>query len=383
MFTPGAAARLEEIEAGGAGSVVAMSARRGASRNGRGRDSTRVRLAGAASPGVAPGGAGATGAVQSIGPGRMEELQRVRILGAMVHLVRERGVTNVTVAHVVERSGVSRRTFYELFDDREACFLAAFEATLARAVERLVPAYTDGEGRWRERIRAGLAALLQWLDEEPEAGALCVVDTFAGDRQVLKHRRMTVEALVDVVHEGRHEVTAGPRPARLAAEGIVGAVLSVLHARLSTSEPEPLSKLLNPLMAMVVLPYLGPAAADEELARRTSRKRPPAKRPPAPENPLRGLHMRLTYRTVRVLLAIAELSASGANPSSREVADASGIADAGQMSKLLARLEHLGLIANNALRTGRGEPNAWRLTDRGREVERAISEQAMPGVVRS
>jgi AcrR family transcriptional regulator len=374
---PGAAARLEEFDAGGAGHMVEMSARRGVPGDGRRGGRSSMHLAGADSRG-SDSQVGAR-VVQSIGPGQIEELQRARIIGAMVHLVRERGVTNVTVAHVVERSGVSRRTFYELFDDREAAFLAAFEGALARAAERVVPAYTDGGGRWRERVRAGLAALLQWLDEEPEAGALCVVDTFAGGRSVLTCRRATVEALVDVVHEGRREVTSGPKPARLAAEGVVGAVLSVLHARLSTGEPEPLSKLLNPLMGMVVLPYLGPAAADEELARPTPRKRLPAKRVPAPENPLRGLHMRLTYRTVRVLLAIAELGAGGSSPSSREVADASGIADAGQMSKLLTRLEHLGLITNDAPHTGRGERNAWRLTDRGREVERAISEQAMPG----
>ena len=90
-------------------------------------------------------------------------------------------------------------------------------------------------------------------------------------------------------------------------------------------------------------------------------------------DPLRDLEMRLTYRTVRVLLAIA---AQCRAPSNREVSDAAGVADQGQISKLLARLERLGLIENVGEGHARGEPNAWRLTAKGRDVERTISRQA-------
>jgi hypothetical protein len=189
-----------------------------------------------------------------------------------------------------------------------------------------------------------------------------------------------VDALVEVVHEGRREARGARRPGRLVAEGVVGALLSVLHGRLSVGEPEPLLRLLNPLTAMVVLPYLGAEAADRELARRAPRRRRGAGARPAGDA-LRGLDMRMTYRTVRVLLAVAELNGRGSTDgrasSNRQVADASGVADPGQMSKLLWRLEHLGLIANDAPHTGRGEPNAWALTAKGREVERAIRAQTV------
>jgi AcrR family transcriptional regulator len=68
-----------------------------------------------------------------LGRERVTEIQRARILGAMVKESAERGAGNVTVAHVVERAGVSRRTFYELYSDREACFLAAFDDGVSRA----------------------------------------------------------------------------------------------------------------------------------------------------------------------------------------------------------------------------------------------------------
>jgi AcrR family transcriptional regulator len=304
--------------------------------------------------------------------GGVGELQRARILAAMIELVRERGVGNVTVAHIVGRSGVSRRTFYDLFEDREDCFLAAFDHAVARIAARVVLAYADSGGGWRVRIRAGLGALLGFIDEEPAAGALCVVDALAGGPRVLERRAVVLAALVGVVHEGALEAKSARRQQRLVAEGVVGAVLAVVYGRLLARDPQPLVKLLNALMAMVVLPYLGSAAAERELATEVPRARKRARSGPA--DPLRDLDMRLTYRTVRVLLAVAEQPSA----SSRQVADASGVADQGQMSKLLWRLEHLGLIANEVADPGRGEPNAWTLTSRGHEVERAIRSQTAP-----
>jgi AcrR family transcriptional regulator len=326
-----------------------------------------------AAPRHARGGAGRTGTdIGVIGREGVIELQRARILTAMSELVRERGVAGVTVAHVVTRSGVSRRTFYELFEDRDRCLLVAFDHAVERAAAAVLPIYAaaaeNHEGAWEVQIRAGLGALLAFLDEEPELGGLLVVDALAAEQRVLERRARVVRALVDAVHRGARGAT-GARTARIVAEGAVGAVLAVIHARLLDPGPRLLSGLLNPLMGIVVLPYLGPAAAARELARPRPRVR---RRAATPADPLRGLEMRLTYRTVRVLLAISELSAQGCHPSGRQVADASGISDQGQMSKLLARLHHLGLIRNDAAARGKGEPNAWTLTPKGRDVEHAI-----------
>ncbi len=308
-----------------------------------------------------------------LGREHVVELQRARILGAMTELVRERGVPYVTVAHVVARSGVSRRTFYEQFEDREGCLLAAFEHGVELAAAAVLPGYRAARAvgaAWEERIRAGLQALLGFLDAQPALGGLCVVDVLAGERRVLERRAQVVDVLIQAVHRGG--ASAGARPRRIVAEGAVGAVLAVIHARLRTPNPRPLSPLLNELMGMLVLPYLGPEAAARELERPLPRAR---RRPVAPADPLRKLDMRLTYRTVRVLLAISDLGGRERDPSSREVSDAAGVSDQGQMSKLLWRLADLGLIANGSPTHGRGEPNAWALTPKGREVEQAIRAQ--------
>ncbi len=118
--------------------------------------------------------------------------------------------------------------------------------------------------------------------------------------------------------------------------------------------PKPLLGLSSRLMAMIVLPYLGPAAAERELKRPAPKARRAA---PARADPLRKLDMRLTYRTVRVLLAIE----SQAGASNRQVGSAAGVSDPGQISKLLARLQALRLIANTGGDHTKGEPNAWSL----------------------
>jgi DNA-binding MarR family transcriptional regulator len=121
-------------------------------------------------------------------------------------------------------------------------------------------------------------------------------------------------------------------------------------------------------MGMILLPYLGPAAARKEMARR-----PPVGSfdhvTPTDVGPLREIPMRLTYRTVRVLASVA------AHPgaSNRQIGSASEIADQGQISKLLARLERLDLVCNTEAAAGKGAPNAWMLTEKGVEIERAMS----------
>ncbi len=154
---------------------------------------------------------------------RVSEIQRARILTAMSELVCERGTAEVSVAQVVARSGVSRRTFYELFVDREDCFLAALDRAIELAGECVTPAY-EGHDRWRSRIRAGLAALLEFLDGEPEMGVLCVVGALGAGPKALERRARAIGVLVDAVHEGRFEARSR-RPERLMAEGVVGAVL--------------------------------------------------------------------------------------------------------------------------------------------------------------
>jgi AcrR family transcriptional regulator len=318
----------------------------------------------ARSEGIAP--SGLTAAHNGLGSERVIEIQRARILAAMVDVSAERGSGNVSVAHVVERAGVSRRTFYELFNDREECFLAALDNAIARASRYVLDTY-DPNAKWVERVREALIGLLRFLEVERSAGQLLIVGSLGAGPQALERRRDRIAQIISLIDEGRNERKAGDELPPLTAEGIVGGVLSVLHSRLLDDSPEGFVGLAGPLMGMIVLPYLGSAAARRELARPVPRSL--GKTAVVGTDPLRELGMRLTYRTVRVLMAVAA-QPGGSN---RQVADGSEITDQGQISKLLARLQGLGLIENTGAGSLRGAPNSWVLTDRGWEVQGAIA----------
>jgi len=290
------------------------------------------------------------------------------MLAAAVDAVDEVGYAGMTVAQVISRARVSRKTFYDVFADREDCFLAAFEQALEQAAAIVREAYA-GEGSWREGIRAALARLLASMDDEPALAKLCVIESLAAGDRVLERRGEVMDQLAQAVDRGRSAPGGNLDPPQLTAEGVVGAVFQVLHSRILERNPEPLFELLGPLMSMIVLPYLGTRAAGSEVGRSSPRpQRRRSNRPrPGGNDPLDGLKMRLTYRTVRVLMVIAERPGA----SNREIAQHSEITDQGQISKLLGRLARLDLVENSGDGQEKGAANAWHLTARGAAVERA------------
>jgi AcrR family transcriptional regulator len=303
---------------------------------------------------------------------QVSEIQRSRLLAAAVKVVEQYGYSHTTVAHITARARVSRRTFYELFENREECLLAMFEDALATITTEIDAAQLDGLS-WRERTRGGLAVILGFFDRESVLGRVCVVQMLRGDERVLERRAEILTRLAERIDEGREASGRKGSVPALTAEGLVGAAHAILYARSLKPDGEPLIGLLNGLMSMIVLPYLGPEIARREQARALPK---PTVTPPAdagevvkPErNPLESIPMRVTYRTAKVLERIAEQPGI----SNRQVADQAGIADQGQMSKLLSRLQRLGLIINTGQGHIKGEPNAWTLTPTGLQVAQNI-----------
>jgi AcrR family transcriptional regulator len=350
-----------------------------------------------ASASARDGGARAARAYNGAVREQLADFQRARILGAMVEVATKRGAGSVTVAHVVERSGVSRRTFYEHFEDCEDCLLAAFERALTLACDDLLPAYDAAKG-WRERIRAGLIALLAFCDREPSVARMLLCESQTSGPRVAQRRAQILARLTRIVDQGR--TLAGTPKGRtpgghaaagksgkaenispLAAEGTVGGVLCVIQARLLEAERtqrahaqgarggKPLITLTNELMSMIVLPYVGRPGARRELDRPVP--------VPASEHrgedalisdPFKDAGMRLTYRTVRVLRAIVQHPQA----SNRLIGESAGMTDQGQISKLLGRLERLGLATNTGIHPGKGAPNSWILTEKGERIAENI-----------
>ncbi|MGH2902209.1 MAG: TetR family transcriptional regulator [Solirubrobacteraceae bacterium] len=290
---------------------------------------------------------------------------RGRLLSAAFAVVGELGYEGLTTRRVSERAGVSNRTFYEVFSDREDCFLAAFNYAVD-GLEREMRAGWDAELGWTARVRGGLTALLVALDVEPAVRRLVFVEALSAGPRVLARRARVLESLAGVVDQGRVSGQAPVGLPGLTSEGVVGATFGVIHARLLERRPGSLVGLRNSLMAGIVFPYRGPQAATRELEL------------PAPRVPVRrrdgdGLSRRplsaaspTDYRlTVRTQMALAAVAGRpGLN--NREVSEVIGLAEQGQISRMMKRLTAQGLVEN--AHDAKRQARAWRLTRDGEAV---------------
>jgi AcrR family transcriptional regulator len=307
-------------------------------------------------------------------------MQRARLLGAAVPAVDELGWSGVTVADIASRARVSRRTFYDLFANREECLLALLDDTVGR-VEHDLAVMNLHEKAWVERVRTGLWRILCFLDRDPALARVCVVQSARGSRRVLEAREEILTRLAGAVEDGCSQSAHGAHVPSVIAEGLIGAVVAIVYKRLLKGERAPLTDLHGDLMGVIVLPYQGAAAAGRERKRHspesllsTIRAASSRQSNQREDDPLRDLPMRLTYRTARVLGVVAQ----NTGVSNRLVAEHAGITDQGQVSKLLARLQRLGLLTNTGEGHTRGERNAWQLTPLGERVTRQLDLDEAP-----
>ncbi len=268
---------------------------------------------------------------------QVDEIQRSRLLVASAAVIDELGYEQTSVARITARARVSRRTFYELFGNREACLVALLDDVVERVERELEAAGLEGLA-WRERVRGGLWTILSFLDGEPVLARICVVQALHGGPGVLERREEILACLAAILDGGRREGSRGEECTLVTAEGLVGGALGVVYARLRNGDCHPLTGLLEELMGMIALQYLGSRAARREQRRPApvTRPAPPSSVPVsahAESDPLDEVDMRLTYRTARVLECIAELGGRGAGPSNRAVAESAGVSDPGQISK--------------------------------------------------
>ncbi len=302
----------------------------------------------------------------------MAGIQRSRLLAGALAALEELGYAGTTVSAITVSSRVSRRTFYELFENREECLGALLDDVLGMVEGELAGACLEGLA-WRERVRGGLGVVLGFFDREPALARVCVVHSQQGGPGLLARREEVFARLAGVIDGGRGGSARAEGCSPLTAEGLVGAAFGIVYARVARGESRPLVDLVGELMGMIVLPYLGPGAARREQHRSGPGLVPVAGGGgsvflAARRDPLGEVRMRLTYRTAQVLVCIA----GEPGISNRVVAERAGVSDQGQISKLLARLERLGLLANTGEGHAKGEPNAWSLTAKGERVARSI-----------
>jgi AcrR family transcriptional regulator len=186
--------------------------------------------------------------------------QRERIITALVDTVAERGYNATTVAHITKAASVSRRTFYEHFSDKEACFLAAYEM-VADHIRDSMQVAAEAFDEWPQKVRAALATMLRFLAGEPELARVCMIEPIAAGGEIAARHRESMQGFVGILKAGRPQ-HSGERPLPEATEAtLVGGIVSLVVREINAGRTEKLEGLLPDLVELTLAPYLGPDEA--------------------------------------------------------------------------------------------------------------------------
>lgn len=193
--------------------------------------------------------------------------QRDRLLEAAATAAADNGYPALTVAEICKRANVSRRTFYELFADKEECLLAAYDAIAGRFLADVIAACQIEGITWAEQIRLGLEAILDYFAENPRHAKLCLIEVWAAGPKAVERYYNAANVLASFIDAGRGTSPYGAMiPAATAGATFNGCAFALARHVLD-GEAERLPELLPDLLHMVLVPYLGFEAAERERER--------------------------------------------------------------------------------------------------------------------
>jgi AcrR family transcriptional regulator len=178
--------------------------------------------------------------------------QRERILAAVAQATAELGYTDMSVEAIIARAGVSRRTFYEHFKNKEDAFLAAYDATVHRLARHVRRAYLQ-QATALERLRAGIGAYLQFLASEPELARISVVEVLAAGPRALARRGDALRLFAEIIEDNIHQLVPSCRRPALTAETIVGGIYEVVFSRILAGRTADLPGMTDDLLVAVLM----------------------------------------------------------------------------------------------------------------------------------
>ncbi len=192
--------------------------------------------------------------------------ERDRIIEAFIEIVAERGYEKTSLEAVVDHADVDGEAFHHYFEDKAACFAAAWNSVSESYMPRALAAY-EGASGWREQMRAVGQAMLAHLTEHPDHGRILFVEGPEPGEPARTPLDPNVEVFIELIDRGRQEMEDPDLLTRATAEGIAGAVNERIAECLKRGADDELPRLVPELMYLVVRPYLGAEVAAEELHR--------------------------------------------------------------------------------------------------------------------
>ena len=197
--------------------------------------------------------------------------QRERLFEATVELVAKRGYRNTSVDQIVKAARVGYVAFYDLFEGKEDCFLAAFDRIVEEASEAAAEAVA-GETEWTRQVTAALGCLLDLAVSEPKRARIALVEVQAAGPAGHARYEEIVERAVPLLRQGRQASEAAAQVSETLEEGVLGGILWIVHQRLVKGELLDADPLLRESAQIALSPYLGDAEA-ERIAEATLRER--------------------------------------------------------------------------------------------------------------
>jgi AcrR family transcriptional regulator len=198
-----------------------------------------------------------TGGPHGIPRAVVHEVQRGRLLDAMADVIAEEGYLATTVHKVLARARISRRTYYELFKDKEDCFLVAYDEIAEQVVESARAACRAADSSPERRIEAGVRSILELTEREPNVARMFIVEVLAAGNTAREQRSRTMERLSDLVADALVERGDDRTEAVLHARVLIGGVHELVYDSLIRGRTENLTEVAGE----VVSSYLSPQRA--------------------------------------------------------------------------------------------------------------------------
>jgi AcrR family transcriptional regulator len=193
-------------------------------------------------------------------PEFVERNQRQRLLASLVRCVAESGYNATTITAVTDGAGVTTRTFYKYFESVEKCYIVAFDLAAGELAERLAAAW-NGEEQWPTRVRASIAAALEFFSESPLLASLLLTEPFVAGDAISRHYQMQIARLVPYLRQGRELTSTTITLPDTTERGLLGSLSSQIGRKATAGEAETLPSLVGELTQFTLTPYVGPGEA--------------------------------------------------------------------------------------------------------------------------
>jgi AcrR family transcriptional regulator len=182
--------------------------------------------------------------------------QRQRLLGGAAVALAEHGYAAMSVDQVLKQAGVSRTAFYENFDDKRECVLAAHDAVFGRLVDELFRA-CRGRSDWSAKVASAVPAAIDFVVRAPDEAHLLFLDVLAAEPTLAERVTVSNDFLAELLSGGREHCPGAASLPDLTEQILIGATLSIVSARVTSGQADRLPALAPQLAQLILMPYLG------------------------------------------------------------------------------------------------------------------------------